>query len=296
MGNENETNATVFLVDPPVAATPLDYSCIVVFYGPGLGKRYFLDRPEQTLGRSDTADIQLDDEGISRLHASLVVKGQRVILHDLGSTNGTYVNDVRVKECEVEDGDMIRIGQTVFKYLSALNAEGKHYEDIYRLTITDALTGAFNQSYFLDALKRELSRAHRHDRMLSLVFFDIDHFKAINDDFGHLAGDYVLQALVSIIAVRLREADILARYGGDELALILPETDAEGARRIAEKLRRLVEQHPFAFANNPIRITISLGVRTTNCGVNKPDHMRFIADADANLYKAKRGGRNRVYG
>ena len=296
MGNDNETTATVFFVAPPVAATPPDFSCIVVFYGPGLGKRYFLDRPEQTLGRSDTADIQLDDEGISRLHASLVVKGQRVILHDLGSTNGTYVNDVRVKECEVEDGDMIRIGQTVFKYLSALNAEGKHYEDIYRLTITDALTGAFNQSYFLDALKRELSRAHRHDRMLSLVFFDIDHFKAINDDFGPLAGDYVLQALVSIIAVRLREADILARYGGDELALILPETDAEGARRIAEKLRRLVEQHPFAFANNPIRITISLGVRTTNCGVDKPDHMRFIADADANLYEAKRRGRNRVCG
>jgi diguanylate cyclase (GGDEF)-like protein len=132
--------------------------------------------------------------------------------------------------------------------------------------------------------------------MLSLVFFDIDHFKAINDDFGHLAGDYILQTLVSIIAVRFREADVLARYGGDEFALILPETDAEGAGRIAEKLRRLVEQHPFAFANNPIRVTISLGIRTTTRGVDKPDHMQLIADADANLYKAKRGGRNRVCG
>jgi len=283
----NKSAITAILIENTVMAEPKGRPCIVVFCGPELGNRYFLDRPKQTIGRSETADIFLEDWAISRRHVDLVVKGQRVVLYDLGSTNGTYVNAERVAKRELLSGDMIRIGQTVLKYISAASAEEHYHDEIYHRITRDALTGVFNRTYFLTALSRELSRAQRHHRMLSLIFFDIDRFKGINDTLGHLAGDYVLKEVASIVGANLRDEDVLARYGGDEFAIILTDTDADGARQVCEKLGGLVQTHPFLFAGSAIHITISVGARTVVAGRDALDHMQLIADADAKLYEAK---------
>ena len=126
-----------------------------------------------------------------------------------------------------------------------------------------------------------------------MVMLDIDHFKRVNDELGHLTGDYVLREMAQICSRRVRREELFARYGGEEFALVLPETSLEGAVRYGESLRALVETHPFSFEGNTIRITISLGV-----AIFDPEAMTGSVDliraADAKLYEAKRSGRNRV--
>jgi two-component system, cell cycle response regulator len=268
--------------------------CLVVFYGKNLGKRYFLDHTEQILGRSDSVAIQVDQESVSRQHARILTERGHARVADLGSTNGTYVNEQRTSEAELRDGDLLRIGQTIFKYLSGSNIESKYHEEIYRLTTIDGLTQAFNKRYFLEALGRELNRAQRYDRQIALAMFDIDHFKKINDKYGHLAGDFVLRELAGVVHQNIRRDDIFARYGGEEFALVLPEIDKLGAEQVCEKLRARVEGQPFVFNTHKIPVTVSLGIRALVTGEAAIDATQFIADADAKLYEAKQGGRNRV--
>jgi len=281
-------------LDSEARGTP----CLIVFYGRQLGHRHVLDRPEVVVGRSDSAAIQLDEDWVSREHARIAVHEQGCTLADLGSTNGTWVNDARVATTELGDGDLIRIGQTVFKYLSGRNIEAKYHEAMYRLTITDGLTGAVNKLAFLDALDREITRA-RHDRVsLSLAIFDIDFFKRVNDTWGHLAGDAVLRELSRLAAGQLRPVDTFARYGGEEFALILPGASRESAREACEGIRALVGQTGFSYDEHPLPVTISCGVATmdfqdaSESATVSP--ATFIARADERLYDAKQRGRNRV--
>ncbi len=267
--------------------------CLVVFYGKNLGKRHFLDKPELILGRSDSTNIQIDQESASRQHAKVLTDNGRAKLYDLGSTNGTFVNDQRIENVELRDGDLVRIGQTIFKYLSGSNIETKYHEEIYRLTTIDGLTQAYNKRYFLETLARELNRAMRYDRALALAMFDIDHFKKINDTYGHLAGDHVLRELATLVTQAIRRDDVFSRYGGEEFSLIYPEVDLKGAALACEKVRSRVETHQFTFNNQNIPVTISMGVRALVHGENV-DATHFIADADAKLYQAKQSGRNRV--
>ncbi len=295
MAKESETVVTVVtqaLRDDELQSqgTP----CLVVLYGKNLGKRYFLEKHEQIVGRSDSANIQVDQESVSRQHVKIVTTEGKARLFDLGSTNGTFVNDQRTREAELRDGDLIRVGQTIFKYLSGSNIESKYHEEIYRLTTIDGLTQAYNKRYFLETMTRELNRAGRYDRVLSLAMFDIDHFKKINDTYGHLAGDHVLRELASIVHQSIRREDIFARYGGEEFALILPEVDKKGAAQVCEKLRERVQDYPFDFNGQRILVTISLGVRCSSQQERPEGVDDFIADADAKLYEAKQGGRNRV--
>jgi two-component system cell cycle response regulator len=274
--------------------------CLVVYYGRSLGRRHVLDQPEVVVGRSDAAAIQVDQELVSREHARVSVLGGTCRIQDLGSTNGTWVNDRRVEEAELRDGDLVRVGQTVFKYLTGTNIEAKYYEAIYLLSTTDGLTGAANKSSFLDILDRELRRAHRYGRRLSLAIFDIDLFKHVNDTRGHLAGDYVLRELGRLIADHVRQVDTFARYGGEEFALILPEIDRDDARTVCEKLRTLVSEHTFTYDGVVLSITVSFGVATVDACASPgksdppPDAARVIAAADGKLYEAKASGRNRV--
>ncbi|MBN1962577.1 MAG: diguanylate cyclase [Deltaproteobacteria bacterium] len=268
--------------------------CLVVMYGKELGKRHSLDTLEQILGRSDTANIQIDQDSVSRQHAKIITEFGSSRLFDLGSTNGTFVNDKRTNEVELRDGDLVRIGQTIFKYLSGSNIENKYHEEIYSLTTIDGLTGAYNKRFFLEALSRELNRAVRYDRVLSLAMFDLDLFKKINDNFGHLGGDFVLRELAGVVHQNIRRDDIFARYGGEEFALILPEVDLQAAISVSEKLRQGIEQHRFDYNDQIIPVTISLGLRTFSRGEQDINVSQFIADADAKLYSAKASGRNKV--
>lgn len=268
--------------------------CLVVFYGRDIGSRHPLEIKELVIGRSDTANLQIDHNSISRAHAKLVTDDGRSRIFDLGSTNGTFVNDEPIEEGELRDGDLVRIGTTIFKYLSGSNLEAKYHEEIYRLTTIDGLTQAFNKRYFLEACERELKRAQRYDRLLSLVMFDIDLFKKVNDTHGHLAGDQILRELAVIVAKNLRREDIFSRYGGEEFSIILPEIGLERARRVCDKLRSLVAKHKFGFGGSTIEVTISLGIRTISSADKDLELNAFIAGADAKLYEAKEGGRNKV--
>jgi two-component system, cell cycle response regulator len=292
---DSARNKTVVTVISRVPDRPAGKeACLVVIYGEELGKKYNLDRPSLIIGRSSKADIQIDQESVSRNHCKIINTGKTIMMRDLGSTNGTYVNDELIDEYVLRDGDFIKIGRSIFKFLSGDNIENAYHEEIYRLTTVDGLTQVFNKRYFLETLEREIGRAQRYRRDLSLIIFDIDHFKKINDTYGHLAGDHVLKQLARVIKSRIRREDILSRYGGEEFAIILPEIDQANAAQFAEKIRRLVEKAVFRFEETDIPVTISIGVSA--CSDEHTDVNEFIKVADDKLYEAKMQGRNRVVG
>jgi diguanylate cyclase (GGDEF)-like protein len=234
---------------------------------------------------------------------------QGIVLKDLNSTNGTYVNDHQIKEHNLVDGDQIKVGSTIFKFLTGSNIETAYHDEIYRLTTIDGLTQVYNKRHFLKELEREMSRSMRHQRHLSLIICDIDHFKSINDTYGHLAGDYVLKKVAQRIAYSVRQDDVFARYGGEEFAMMLPELDRPRAVHVAEKLRRIVEEEQFVFDHVTIKVTMSFGVadlveymqharviEVDGIQTREANYFAFIKIADDRLYQAKHGGRNRVVG
>jgi diguanylate cyclase (GGDEF)-like protein len=270
-------------------------SCLVQIYGPDLGKRYPLDVDEITIGRDAKCSIVVDLDNVSRKHARVAAREAKAYVCDLGSTNGTYLNDQEVlNETPLRSGDLIKVGGAIFKFLYGGNVEALYYEEIYRMAIIDGLTQIFNKRYFTEFLEREMARCHRYARALSLVMFDIDHFKKINDEHGHLAGDAVLRELAGLVRAKVRKEECVARYGGEEFTVIMPESGPEKVRRFADKLLRLVSDHEFNFEGNRIPVTISIGVSDMSPEITEPP--QFIKATDAMLYKAKREGRNRVCG
>ncbi len=293
--SDSARNKTVVTVISRISDRPVgNEACLVVIYGLDLGKKFNLDRPSLIIGRSSKADIQIDQESVSRNHCKIINTGKTIMLRDLGSTNGTYINDELVDEYVLRDGDIIKIGRCIFKFLSGSNIENAYHEEIYRLTTIDGLTQVYNKRYFLETIEREMGRAQRYRRDLSLIMFDIDHFKKINDTYGHLAGDYVLKQLAAVIKSRIRREDILSRYGGEEFSIILPEIDTYNALQFAEKIRRLTEKSLFRFEDTEIPVTISIGVAALLPDVTDPTE--FVKLADEKLYEAKEKGRNRVVG
>jgi diguanylate cyclase (GGDEF)-like protein len=245
------------------------------------------------LGREVDCDICINDPSVSRHHALLRPEADGYYLLDAQSTNGTFVNKVRVRECKLHDGDDVRIGNCTYRFLASNNVEAEYHEEIYRLSILDALTQIPNRRYMLQFLERELPRAARYLRPLALVLFDIDHFKTVNDHMGHLAGDVTLRELARLIQGSVRQEGVFARYGGEEFALVLPEASIEEGSQVAERLREQVENHRFAYAGEVFSITICLGV-TATFGSELVSSDEFLRHADANLYEAKRRGRNQV--
>jgi diguanylate cyclase (GGDEF)-like protein len=271
--------------------------CVVQIHGPELGKKFPLEDGELTIGRDVQNHIVVDLDNVSRRHARIRVEGSRILVEDLGSTNGTYLNDVEVKQATpLRSGDLVKVGSSIFKFLDGASSEVEmqYHETIYTLTIADGLTGVNNKRFFLEYLEREMGRATRYQRALSLMLFDIDHFKKINDTYGHLAGDYVLRELAQTVKRMVRREQCFARYGGEEFALVVPEDGPDKARFFAEKLRKVIEGKQFIFEDKEIPVTVSIGVADMAPDMTEPTH--FIKVADANLYRAKKGGRNRVVG
>lgn len=294
---EEKTRVTAVVQKPGAGDdAPKTGDCLVVIYTKEptlLGKRFLLDTSPMRIGRGGENHIVLDGDSVSRRHAHLEQRAIAWWAVDDGSTNGTYVNDDQIaREQSLVNGDRIKIGPTIFKYLSGQDVEAQYHEEIYRMTIIDGLTQAHVKRYLLEALEKEIIRARRHARELSFVMFDIDHFKKINDVHGHLAGDFVLKELANIVQGRIRRDEVFARYGGEEFAIVLPETNLMGAKALAEGLREKVAQSRFVFQSESIRVTISIGVSTL--GEHDKTSLDLIRNADTKLYEAKRGGRNRV--
>ncbi|MFN2548175.1 MAG: diguanylate cyclase [Myxococcales bacterium] len=293
-----ETKVTRVTQMPGIVAPGNDEACLVQIYGPMLGKKFVLEKDETSIGRGDNCEIVLELDNVSRRHCSLLQKPDGVFLRDNGSTNGTYLNNVEIRgETPLRSGDLIKVGGAIFKFLfggELGSIEAQYHEEIYRLTIIDGLTQVYNKRYLLEFLDREMARCARHGRALSLVLLDIDHFKKINDTYGHLAGDYVLRELASALKSRIRKEECFARYGGEEFALVLPETGHENTVFLADKLRKIIEQHQFVFEGKHIPVTFSAGV--ADLEGSHDNALAFIKATDARLYEAKRRGRNQVVG
>jgi diguanylate cyclase (GGDEF)-like protein len=291
---EKTTETWVTAPDRLISSTRRD-ACVVHIYptGPGMGARYALSDTPVVLGRGNDCDIRINDHSVSRRHARIQPGADGYYAVDLQSTNGTFVNDVPASICKLKDGDYLRVGNCIYRFLAGGNVEAEYHEEIYRLTIIDALTEIHNKRYLLEFLDRELSRSERYGRPLAIIMFDLDRFKSINDELGHLGGDFTIREMAACVKTCVRKEELLARYGGEEFIIVLPETNLEGAVAVAERLRIMVEKHAFQYEGKTYPLTVSVGVAATN-GDRPLSPSDLISEADQKLFEAKRLGRNRV--
>jgi diguanylate cyclase (GGDEF)-like protein len=263
--------------------------------GQGLGTRYRF-RPGSTvvLGRAKEADVSLPEvSAISRKHASLTYRIESVILEDLGSTNGTFVNDVRIEQPTVlKSGDRFSVGAVHFKFLQERDVENAYFQAIHDMMVRDGLTQIANRRKFEEEAVREVARARRYGRPLSLLLFDVDRFKSINDERGHLCGDLVLKEVVRLVSDFFRKEQVFARVGGDEFAVLTPEASIEGAGKLGERLRARVANHTFEYGGASFPVTCSFGIAALSAEMKSAEDLYEAADRA--LYAAKRGGRDRV--
>ncbi len=298
MADDYRDGGTLILQRPlaPDKKAPSGEACLVNLHppGPDIGRRIPLVNSQYIVGRDSEAGFVVSRSSVSRQHARLFVDDDgNWWVEDLNSTNGTFVNENRIRSQQLTDGDQVRFGDAIYKFLAGSNIENSYHEAIHNMAIQDGMTGIHNKRYFMEFLEREIAVASRHGHPLTLVMFDVDHFKQVNDSFGHLAGDAVLKDLAQRIRPRIRREDLFARYGGEEFACVLPSTALAGGIVFAEHLRTIIEERPCVFEAQSIRFTISVGVTTIHREMGV-DSAALIKRADDNLYAAKRGGRNRV--
>jgi len=292
--SEKVTETWVTASERPVSITNRN-ACLVHIYptGPTMGTRYTLSETPIVLGRASDCDIRINDHSVSRRHARIQPGADGYYAVDLQSTNGTYVNDIPASMYKLKDGDYLRIGNCIYRFLMGGNVETEYHEEIYRLTIIDGLTEIHNKRYLMEFLDREIARSGRYNRPLSLIMFDIDKFKAINDEYGHLGGDFTLRELASRIKGNIRKEELFARYGGEEFCVVLPETPGDGAVIAADRFLKVISQTSFRFEEKNFQVTISAGVATTQ-GEAEISPLELIRRSDEKLYAAKSQGRNRV--
>lgn len=279
--------------DAPVSAPPTAPGvpgCLVHVYpaGPEVGTRYPLGDHPVYVGRGDDCAVRNLDGSVSRHHAQLArgVCGGHVVL-DLGSTNGTYVNNHRRQLATLADGDYLRIGNCVYRYFSGPGIEARYREEMYRLTILDGLTLAHNRRSLVSFLDTELAQG----RPLAVVMFDLDHFQSINAALGQLAGDVLLVDLADLVRPWARPEDLFARFGGEEFVVALVDTPADEAVAAAGRLRRAIADHEFRFEAKAVNLTVSVGVAATPGGTAE-----LLRVAEDRVREAKRIGRNCVVG
>ena len=246
------------------------------------------------IGRDPESGLRIDDISVSRHHAEIRQIDGQYEVRDLGSTNGTCINERPLARSLLAAGDRLQFGGYIYKFLSSNHIELQYHEAVYSMMTRDGLTGVLNKRSLQDQLQRDFSRATRRRSPLSLILLDVDHFKRVNDTHGHLAGDEVLKAIGQRISGVVAEHDIVARFGGEEFAVLLSDVDAAAATDIAERCRQAVAQQPFVTSVCQLPITISLGVADVASLASSDHHDRLVEAADAKLYEAKRSGRDRV--
>lgn len=268
---------------------------LVVLAGRQVGQTFPLDREETVLGRAPDCTVQLNGEGVSRRHARIVERGQGFHVEDLGSTNGTFVNGERVASRELADGDKLQIGESIVVKFTHHDAIDESFQRaMYESALRDGLTKTFNKQYFLDHLEAEFAYAQRHREPLSVLMFDLDHFKQVNDEYGHLAGDVVLQRVAEVVGASLRQEDVFARYGGEEFTILCRGTLPSDAQSLAERIRLIVAGLSIDTESASLTVTISIGIASVP-DPSVADASDLLARTDRALYQAKRAGRNRVH-
>jgi two-component system cell cycle response regulator len=296
-GNQTDPNQTISEDTRSFVKSSTLHPYLVIFIGKDSGKRHALKPGTATIGRSSQADITIDDGWASRVHCILEYNGEIFEIEDRDSTNGTYVNTLKVSRTQVPPGVPIQVGHSLMKIEFKNEAELQLERNLKRSAFIDGLTGIFNRQYFMERAQEELAYARRHLGQVGIIMMDIDHFKLINDTYGHQMGDFVLNRFASIISGNKRTEDVFARYGGEEF-IIMPrgELSKEAMYLHCERLRRKIEDSEFAFGETRLRLTISLGFHLDVMAKDgqQPSLDQLIGKADKALYRAKELGRNRT--
>jgi diguanylate cyclase (GGDEF)-like protein len=251
-----------------------------------------------TLGRSGDCTFTFDDASLSREHARVMRVGTEYFLRDESSRNGTFVNNVRLtKAVALKNGDRIQLGSsTVLRFALVDEEEQRALKRVFEAATIDGLTGVYNRKHLEERITSELAYAARHKTSLAVVILDVDHFKKVNDTYGHLGGDAVLVAFAQLLKAEVRPEDVLARYGGEEFVVLLRGSTAAQGLELAERLRQKVEKLVVPFDGREVRITSSGGVASLSEPGMASEREALLAAADSRLYRAKQSGRNRVIG
>jgi two-component system, cell cycle response regulator len=293
---DDETCVTEQATAVPARPDDRERAYLIVLAGESVGEMYKLPPSgPAVIGRGRSSNVALHDEGVSRAHCQIVDDADEIFVEDLDSRNGTFVNGERVLgRARLRDGDKIQVGRTtILKFTYHDSLEESFQKQMYESALRDGLTKVYNKRYFTERIVSEMRFAVRHKAMLALLLVDVDHFKKVNDTFGHVAGDKVLVAVAHALARSVRNEDVVARYGGEEFAVVLRATPIAHVRGTAERLRKLIESLTVEHESGPIRVTASVGMATfPELPIRSPEQL--IEAADQALYRAKNAGRNRV--
>ncbi len=268
---------------------------LIVLSEPRLGSRIVLGESPVEIGRGSSCNLIVDSDSLSRRHARIEWTGSGHRVVDLGSTNGSFVNGMRTSSHDLRDGDRVQLGKVLMKYVAGGNIEGNYHEELQRLMRFDPLTGIYNKRHFEECFRVAIYATRTQPKPVSLIVFDLDHFKRINDSHGHIAGDGVLTELSSVVKANMPPEAVFGRVGGEEFAVLLEGAPLGPMMDVAEKLRQATQTHPFRFESTKLSVTISAGVAERTPGSDEAPEQLYKR-ADAQLYAAKAAGRNRVRG
>jgi two-component system cell cycle response regulator len=279
------------------SAPARDRATFTVVSGANAGAIHSLVAHENVIGRGKECSVRIIDPGISRRHARILRQAPgKYVLEDLGSSNGTSVGGARITgQHPLAEGDRIGVGPNIdLRFGFTDEAEEGALRRLYESSVLDALTGAYNRKHFEERLAAEVAYAKRHGTPLALLMLDLDHFKRVNDTYGHLGGDHVLRTIGGLVKRTLRVEDVFARYGGEEFAVIARGIDVAKAYLFAERVRITVETAKIEFNGLLVPVSISLGVASLVCCGEGATVEALIGKADERLYVAKGTGRNRT--
>jgi diguanylate cyclase (GGDEF)-like protein len=292
-----DDDAFVTVEKPASSAAPVGHAhaCLTVLTGTVAGQMFRIPEGGLVIGRAPNAGLRIAEEGVSRHHARIRREAEAMFVEDLESRNGTYVNGERITGARsLEEGDKIQIGPvTVLRFAHHDEIDERFHQRLVASALRDPLTRLFNKRYLLDRLDSELRFARRHDTALSLLMIDVDHFKELNDRHGHLAGDAVLAHLAAALQRAVRNEDIVARFGGEEFAIVLRAVNVEQAVALGERLRNLIEVTVTRYRGLELRTTVSIGIAAFPTTRSETVE-QFLEAADQALYRAKHEGRNKV--
>ncbi len=276
---------------------------LVFLNGDSMSMSVPLEREEVILGRALGADFRLNDFKVSRQHASITTiyeaeKGEtKYLLTDLDSKNGTFINGEKIGREWLHNGDKIGLGELLLRFELLDEVDREYHRQIRRLVTHDDLTGLHSSRSFFSELRRETARSAAEKRPFCVLMLDVDHFKNVNDTYGHLTGSHTLEEIGGCITKNLRTGDVAARFGGEEFAAFLLDAELTQGLVAAERIRQSIEEEPFSVVRqgkktDTHQVTISIGV--ASFPNDSKDPIELVEMADSALYRAKRAGRNRV--
>lgn len=289
----DDAPSTQSKIAAPVSVAGTERAVLVMLSGLNAGQVFALERDETIIGRSRGATVRVDDAGVSRKNTRVVRSGAGFFVEDLGSRNGTFKNGERVTRASLASGDRIHVGPTLAMRFSVIDqAEEELARQLYEASTRDTLTHAYNRRYFMQRLTSEVAFAQRHHTKVGVIMLDVDHFKRVNDTWGHRAGDEVLKTIAMAMQGAIRTEDVFARHGGEEFAVLVRGIDHRGVTAFAERLRQTVARIEIVLAQTSIRVTVSAGVASLEATMKNGEDLMLLADE--RLYIAKEGGRNSV--